>query len=120
MMSDQPASSQPLPNQAAHAALDRDESTPRSAANRKWSLHPMVDHPPERKARNMLRTQRQATLVGRVRIAMRRRDERPTRNSRKAPATGRRFHVDSEQMARWENDGGAIGHSAAQRPRPFP
>jgi hypothetical protein len=80
----------------------------------------MVDHPPERQARNMLRTQRQATLVGRVRIAMRRRDERPTTNSRKAPATGRRRHVDSELIARWENDGGAIGHSAGRRPRPFP
>jgi hypothetical protein len=80
----------------------------------------MVDHRPQRQGRNMPRTQREVTLLGRVRIAMRRRDERPTTNSRKAPATGRRGHVDSQQMARWENDGGAIGHSAGQRPRPFP
>jgi hypothetical protein len=31
----------------------------------------------------------------------------------------RRGH-DSEQMMRWENEGGAIGHTAGQRPRPFP
>jgi hypothetical protein len=68
----------------------------------------------------MHRTQRQATLVGRVRIAMRRRDERRTANSGKAPATGRRRRVESEQMASWENEGGAIGHSVGQRPRPLP
>ena len=29
-------------------------------------------------------------------------------------------HHESEQMARWEAEGGALGHSASRRPRPLP
>jgi hypothetical protein len=80
----------------------------------------MGDHRPERQACDMHRTRRQATLVDHVRIAMSRREERRTAASDKVAATRRRGHVASEQMARWENDGGAIGHTSGQRPRPLP
>ena len=68
----------------------------------------------------MHRTRRHATLVDHVRVAMSRREERLTAASGELSATRRRRHVESEQMARWENDGGAIGHTASQRPRPLP
>jgi hypothetical protein len=51
---------------------------------------------------------------------MSRRDERRMTASGKTPSTRRHLDVDSQQMARWENDGGAIGHTASQRPRPLP
>jgi hypothetical protein len=36
------------------------------------------------------------------------------------PLAGRRRHPASEQMSRWENEGGALGQSAGKRPRPLP
>jgi hypothetical protein len=68
----------------------------------------------------MQRTRRQTTLVGNVRIAMSKRDARHMTNSRRVSALRRSRHVESEQMARWENEGGALRHGADQRPRPLP
>jgi hypothetical protein len=51
---------------------------------------------------------------------MSRREERRTAASGELSATRRRRQVESEQMARWENDGGALGHTAGQRPPPLP
>jgi hypothetical protein len=80
----------------------------------------MGDRALERQACDMHRTRRQATLVDHVRIAMSRREERRTAASGQSSATRSRRHVESAQMARWENDGGAIGQTADQRPRPLP
>jgi hypothetical protein len=80
----------------------------------------MGNHPAEIHACYMQRTRRHATLVGNVRMAMSKRDARHTANSRRVPASRRSRHVESEQMARWENEGGALRHSADQRPRPLP
>jgi hypothetical protein len=60
-----------------------------------------------------------APLIEQVRIAMSQRDRRRTPAPDTTLATRRRGH-ESEQMARWENDGGALGHTAGQRPRPLP
>ncbi len=49
---------------------------------------------------------------------MRTRDDRHTASS--ALAEERSDRVESEGMLRWENEGGAIRHSAGQRPRPLP
>jgi hypothetical protein len=67
----------------------------------------------------MQRPRRQGPLIEQVRIAMSRRDERRTPISNATLAARRRAH-ESEQMARWQNDGGSIGHTAGQRPRPLP
>ena len=37
-----------------------------------------------------------------------------------ATRASRRLGYDSEQMTRWENEGGSLGHTVGQRPRPFP
>jgi hypothetical protein len=66
----------------------------------------------------MQRSRRHASLIEQVRIAMSRRDRR-TPSSNPLLAARRRAH-ESEQMARWENEGGSIGHTAGQRPRPLP
>ena len=68
----------------------------------------------------MQRTRRQTTLVGNVRVAMSKHDARHAANSRRVHAPLRSRHVESEQMARWESEGGALRHSADQRPRPLP
>jgi len=46
-------------------------------------------------------------------------DELSTSSSNTTLAT-RQPHHESEQMARWEAEGGALGHSARRRPRPLP
>jgi hypothetical protein len=51
---------------------------------------------------------------------MSRREARRTAASSKAFLTRRSRHDESEQMARWESEGGALGHTAGQRPRPLP
>jgi hypothetical protein len=66
----------------------------------------------------MQRTRRPRSLIEQVRIAMSRRYER-TPISNGTLAARWRAH-DSEQMARWENEGGSIGHTAGQRPRALP
>jgi hypothetical protein len=80
----------------------------------------MDDHPRERQVCGMERTRWHAMLIGRVRTVMCRREKRQTATSGKAPATPKRRRVESDEMARWENEGGAIGHTAGQRPRPVP
>jgi hypothetical protein len=80
----------------------------------------MGDQARAREAFNMHRTSQQDTLVAHVRIAMRRREERRTPGSGKGSAMRRHRRVESEQMARWENEGGALGQTAGQRPRPLP
>jgi hypothetical protein len=80
----------------------------------------MGNHPAELHACFMQRTRRQTTLVGNVRVAMSKRDARHMGSSRRVPAPRRSRHVESEQMARWENEGGAVRHSADRRPRPLP
>jgi hypothetical protein len=67
----------------------------------------------------MQRTRRHAPFIEQVRIAMSRRDHRRTPAANATLATRRRHH-ESEQMARWENEGGSIGHSAGQRRRSLP
>jgi hypothetical protein len=104
-----------LPNEVAHPPLDRDEPTTQNTANRKWSLHPMGDQARAREPFNMHRTRRQDRLVGHVRIAMSRRDARRTAASGNASATRWPRQIESEHMARWENEGGALGHGAGQR-----
>jgi hypothetical protein len=74
------------------------------------------------RARNAARMQsmgRQGPFLEQVQIAMNRRDERRTPTSN-APLAGRRHTHHNEQMARWENEGGSLGHTAGQRPRPLP
>jgi hypothetical protein len=68
----------------------------------------------------MHRTHRQAPLFGQVGIAMSRREARRTAASRKTSLTRRSRHGESEQLARWESEGGALGRTAGQRPRPLP
>jgi hypothetical protein len=68
----------------------------------------------------MQRTRRDARFDGQVRRTLLRREG----HHEPAPDPGRtdaahRLYV-SEQMARWETEGGALGRTAAQRPRPFP
>ena len=79
----------------------------------------MVATPTTRQTGYMERTGRKSPLIEQVRSAMSRRDERrmPASN---APLAGRRRARDSEQMTRWENEGGSLGHTAGQRPRPLP
>jgi hypothetical protein len=67
----------------------------------------------------MRRTRRHASLIEQVRIAMSRRDERRTPPVSPTLDTRLRRH-DAEQMARWEDEGGSIGYTARQRPRPLP
>ncbi len=75
--------------------------------------------PPDRHAGYMQRTGRQGSFIERVRIAMIRCDERRMPGS-SATRASRRLGYDSEQMTRWENEGGSLGHTVGQRPRPFP
>jgi hypothetical protein len=67
----------------------------------------------------MQRTHTHAPLVEQVRLAMSRRDKRRTPASNSTLASRGPAH-DSEQMKRWESEGGALGHTAGQRPRPLP
>jgi hypothetical protein len=67
----------------------------------------------------MQRTRRYGPLIERVRIVMNRRDQRRTPPFNPTLATRLRRH-DAEQMARGENEGGSIGYTAGQRPRPLP
>ena len=75
--------------------------------------------PQARHAGYMQRTRSQDSLIERVRMAMSRRDGRRTLAS-SATSGSRGPDYDSEQMTRWENDGGSLGHTAGQRPRPLP
>jgi len=67
----------------------------------------------------MQRTRRHASLIEQVRIALSRRDQRRTPLLNRTVATRVRRH-DAEQMARWESEGGFMGDTAGQRPRPLP
>jgi len=67
----------------------------------------------------MHRTHRQAALVGQGRMAMGRREERRATAMGDEPILRPRGHSESEQVSRWENEGGAVGHTARERPRPL-
>jgi hypothetical protein len=47
------------------------------------------------------------------------RDVRRTATSNERLATRPR-RPEREQISRWENEGGALGHTAGKRPRPLP
>jgi hypothetical protein len=79
----------------------------------------MGDHPLQRETCSMPRTRRQATLVNHVQTAMSRRDERRTAPPDKASGARWHEHSESEQTARWENEGGAVVHTAGQLSRPL-
>ena len=85
----------------------------------KWALVPMAPARRCAKLAHMPQAPTQAPLIEHVRIAMSRRDKRQTPASNARLARRRRAR-DSGQMTRWENEGGALGHSAGQRPRPLP
>ena len=70
-------------------------------------------------ALSMQRTRRDSHFHGDVRRAMRRRHEHENAGRSADLEVEPSPHAVSDHMARWEGEGGALGHTAGLRPRPL-